>query len=54
MEATRTEIYSSLGKPLNPKYRSLFIFVVFFILVIVLIGFLIFTGYIKISDPVNG
>jgi hypothetical protein len=54
MEASTNEIYSVIGKPLNPKLRMIFVFIIAFILLIILLVFLILTEYIKISDPING
>jgi hypothetical protein len=53
MEASRNEIYSVIGKPLNSKIRITFIFIIVFILFIIIIVFLIVTQYIKIEDPIK-
>jgi hypothetical protein len=54
MEISKAEILNSVGKPLNPKLRTLFIILIFVVIFIAFIVFLILTEYIKISDPVNG
>ncbi len=54
MEASKDEIYSIVGKPLNSKLRLVFIILIFVIIFITIIVFLIVAEYIKLTDPVNG
>ena len=54
MEASRNEILSVVGKPLDSKLRTIFIILIFVIIFIALIVFLILNEYIKITDPING
>jgi hypothetical protein len=54
MDVSKTEIYSIVGKPLDPKLRFTFIILIIIIILIISIVFLIVSEYIKISDPVNG
>jgi len=54
MEATKEEIYSVIGKPLDSKFRITLVIILFIIIFIIIIVFLILTDYIKITDPING
>ncbi len=54
MEPTKAEIYSVVGKPIDPKFRFTLIILILVIVFIIFIAFLIVSEYIKITDPVNG
>lgn len=53
MEVPRSEIYTVIGKPLDSKFRFIFIFIILFIIFVIILVFLILTEYIQIKDPIN-
>jgi hypothetical protein len=52
-EITRLDISKVLGSSTKPKTRIILIALIFIILIIITIVFLIATGYIKLTDPIQ-